>query len=137
MKTFAFACLVAVASAAGKGDWGYLTNGADWGAQCASGKNQSPIDLKSKVAAGEKANLTVKAENFTNADGFKSYIGGTKAGAKPHSAVYLERDSHPDGEIEADHLKRTGACASAADNKIELAKLRSKGIKCLQFNGKA
>lgn len=48
MKTFALACIMAAqAYAAGaKYDWGYKTNGADWTGQCATGVNQSPINLK-------------------------------------------------------------------------------------------
>lgn len=47
-SAFALALLAATASAAGGGDYNYLTNGDDWdqvAVLCGSGKEQSPIDL--------------------------------------------------------------------------------------------
>jgi len=45
MKAFAYAALIGCAAAAGGGSWGYFNYGKDWTGQCATGLEQSPIDL--------------------------------------------------------------------------------------------
>lgn len=93
MKSFTLAALAGSTYAAGAGNWGYNNLGKDWnsdvgpvGAQCATGKQQSPIDLSTRNSG---AAYSVAASGFENTTGLETYIKGTKYDSYPHGAIYL------------------------------------------------
>lgn len=135
MKSFTLAALAGSTYAAGAGNWGYNNIGRDWdssvgavGAQCATGRQQSPINLSTSFAS---ADYSVSASGFENTTGMKTYLKGTKPNSYPHGAIYLHRDTHPDGEIDVKHIKEDAECAALSKEEA------AKNGKCLHFNGDA
>lgn len=83
----------------------------------------------STASAG--AAYSVAASGFENTTGMRTFLKGTKYNTKPHGAIYLERDEHPDGELDLLHIKDDQECAGMS--KAEAASNK----KCLKFNGNA